>query len=88
MADQWEYEVIDVDWDKGRGAWNVVNAMGAMEFTAASMVEVFNRMGKAGWEMVGLTSFTGELRGGEFVGTYTGNWEALNYFAIFKRPKS
>lgn len=87
MADQWEYQVLDVDWDKSHGAWKVSDMTGAMEFISPTMVEVFNRMGEANWEMAAVTSFTGELIAGEFAGSHSGNWEAPNYRAVFKRRK-
>jgi hypothetical protein len=80
QMEQWEYEVLAVNWDQANQTWQV---SGPMEFTASTLAEVFNRMGEAGWEMVGLTPYAGDLTGG----AYGGTWEARNYRAIFKRRK-
>jgi hypothetical protein len=38
MAEQWEYEVLALEWDSGNNAWK---ASGMMEYTSPTMVEVF-----------------------------------------------
>lgn len=78
--EQWEYEILSVNWDQANQTWQI---SGAMEFATSTLVEAFNRMGEVGWEMVSLTPYAGDL----ISGAYGGKWEAQNYRAIFKRRK-
>jgi hypothetical protein len=57
MAQQWEYRVLAVDWDKGNGTWKTVDTISAMEFSATILAEAFNHMGEAGWELVGVAPY-------------------------------
>lgn len=80
--EQWEYEVLAVNWDQANQTWQI---SGAMEFAASTLVEAFNRMGEAGWEMVSLAPYVGDIRANP-MGRW-GTWEASKYRAIFKRRK-
>lgn len=82
--EQWEYEVLAVNWEQAGQTWQI---SGAMEFSASTLAEAFNRMGEAGWEMVDLTPYLGKLTGNIGVGFLSGTWEASQYRAIFKRRK-
>jgi len=80
--EQWEYEVLAVNWDQATQTWQI---SGAMEFAASTLVEAFNRMGNAGWEMVSMTPYSADIKGS--YSAMGGIWEALQYRAIFKRRK-
>ena len=60
QMEQWEYEVLAVNWDRVNEIWQV---SGRMEFAASTLVEAFNRIGEAGWEMVSLTPYSGDIKG-------------------------